>query len=197
MSRTDKTRSKLHKLFEFTESRELLIEALQYSCKLIAYFGPDQGPKVARIYRSLSEGRKVFRLFKFVPELALIDANDLLASLKHLLAGSFYLLDHWVWLEQVVLQRKNLETWKFLKHKISLLASTFGLLDEPQPVRGADLNYDGKVTAAEQDKAAARRFAFLDPEATGQLALPALQSMLTARQAPPASFGRFFRRRPD
>jgi hypothetical protein len=76
-------------------------------------------------------------------------------------------------------------------------ASTFGLLDEPQPVRGADLNYDGKITAAEQDKAAARRFAILDPEATGQLALPALQSRMAVRQAPPTSFGRFFRRRPD
>ena len=76
-------------------------------------------------------------------------------------------------------------------------ASTFGLLDEPQPVRGADLNYDGKITAAEQAKAAERRFGFLDPEATGELVLPALQSRMTARQAPPTSFGRFFRRRPD
>ena len=76
-------------------------------------------------------------------------------------------------------------------------ASTFGLLDEPQPVRGADLNYDGKITAAEQAKAAARRFAILDPEATGELVLPALQSRMTARQVPPNSFGRFFRRRPD
>ena len=76
-------------------------------------------------------------------------------------------------------------------------ASTFGLLDEPQPVRGADLNYDGKITAAEQAKAAERRFAILDPEATGELVLPALQSRMTARQVPPTSFGRFFRRRPD
>ena len=76
-------------------------------------------------------------------------------------------------------------------------ASTFGLLDEPQPVRGADLNYDGKITAAEQAKAAARRFAILDPEATGELVLPALQSRMTARQVPPNSFGRFFRRRQD
>ena len=76
-------------------------------------------------------------------------------------------------------------------------ASTFGLLDEPQPVRGADLNYDGKITAAEQAKAAERRFGFLDPAATGELVLPALQSRMTARQAPPPSFGRFFRRRPD
>jgi len=76
-------------------------------------------------------------------------------------------------------------------------ASTFGLLGEPQPVRGADLNYDGKITAAEQAKAAARRFAILDPETTGELVLPALQSRMTARQVPPNSFGRFFRRRPD
>ena len=76
-------------------------------------------------------------------------------------------------------------------------ASTFGLLDEPQPVRGADLNYDGKITVEEQSKAAARRFALLDPEETGRLNPPALQSRLKAREAPPSGFVRFFRRRPD
>jgi len=76
-------------------------------------------------------------------------------------------------------------------------AASFGLLDEPQPVRGADLNYDGKITVDEQSKAAARRFALLDPEATGRLSLSVLQARLQAREAPPSGFVRFFRRRPD
>ena len=75
-------------------------------------------------------------------------------------------------------------------------ASSFGLLDEPQPVRGADRNYDGKVTADEQARAAARRFAALDEAQAGQLTLPVLEARLKARQAPPAGVGRFFRRRP-
>lgn len=75
-------------------------------------------------------------------------------------------------------------------------ASSFGLLDEPQPVRGADGNYDGKVTREEQSKAAGRRFGALDVTGAGRLELPALEARLKARQAPPAGFGRFFRRRP-
>ena len=76
-------------------------------------------------------------------------------------------------------------------------ASTFGLLDEPQPVRGADLNYDGKITVDEQSKAAMRRFGLLDPEATGRLDFQALEARLRARQSPPSGLGRFFRPRPD
>lgn len=76
-------------------------------------------------------------------------------------------------------------------------ASSFGLLDEPQPVRGADRNYDGKITAEEQAQAAARRFGLLDEGGGGGLTLPTLQARLEARQAPPSGFGRFFRRRPD
>ncbi|MFM8820893.1 MAG: hypothetical protein ACKOD3_10210 [Phenylobacterium sp.] len=75
-------------------------------------------------------------------------------------------------------------------------ASSFGLLDEPQPVRGADLNYDGKITRDEQIKAAARRFAQLDAARAGRLDLPDLEARLKARNAPPPGLGGFFRRRP-
>ena len=76
-------------------------------------------------------------------------------------------------------------------------ASSFGLLDEPQPVRGADQNYDGRITAEEQARAAARRFALLDEAEAGRLTLPPLLERLETRQAPPAGIGLFFRRRPD
>lgn len=50
-------------------------------------------------------------------------------------------------------------------------AARYSLINEPQPVRGADLNLDWKVTAEEWAKAASRRFALLDPKETGKLVL--------------------------
>lgn len=53
-------------------------------------------------------------------------------------------------------------------------AARYSLINEPQPVRGADLNLDWKVTAEEWAKAAGRRFALLDPRDTGELTLATL-----------------------
>ena len=50
-------------------------------------------------------------------------------------------------------------------------AARYSLINEPQPVRGADLNLDWKVTAEEWAKASGRRFALLDPKETGKLVL--------------------------
>lgn len=44
-------------------------------------------------------------------------------------------------------------------------AALYGLLNEPQPVRGADLDLDFRVSAEEQQKAADRRFRLLDVNA--------------------------------
>ena len=48
-------------------------------------------------------------------------------------------------------------------------AARFGLLPEPQPLRAADADINFKVTAAEWDQAASRRFAKLDKNADGRL----------------------------
>ena len=50
-------------------------------------------------------------------------------------------------------------------------AARFSLLNEPQPVLGADLNVDFKVSAAEWLKTADKRFALLDTKAEGKLTL--------------------------
>lgn len=50
-------------------------------------------------------------------------------------------------------------------------AARFSLLNEPQPVRGADADLDWRVTAAEWSKATGRRFALLDPGGSGRLVL--------------------------
>lgn len=53
-------------------------------------------------------------------------------------------------------------------------AGRYGLLNEPQPVRGADADLDWKVTAGEWAKAAGKRFAILDPDGDGRLTLATL-----------------------
>lgn len=53
-------------------------------------------------------------------------------------------------------------------------AARFGLLNEPQPVRGADANLDYRVTADEWARAATRRFGLLDVDGDGRLTLQTL-----------------------
>ena len=53
-------------------------------------------------------------------------------------------------------------------------AARYGLLNEPQPVRGADADLDWKVTAEEWAKAAGKRFAILDTDSDGKLTLATL-----------------------
>jgi hypothetical protein len=53
-------------------------------------------------------------------------------------------------------------------------AARFSLINEPQPVRGADLNLDWKVSAEEWAKTAGKRFAMLDADGDGKLTLDTL-----------------------
>jgi hypothetical protein len=50
-------------------------------------------------------------------------------------------------------------------------AARYGLLNEPEPIRAADLDMDYRVSAEEWAKAAARRHAALDRDHDGQLSL--------------------------
>ena len=50
-------------------------------------------------------------------------------------------------------------------------AARYSLLNEPEPVLGADLDIDFKVSAAEWRKTADKRFALLDTKAQGRLTL--------------------------
>lgn len=49
-------------------------------------------------------------------------------------------------------------------------AAQYGLLNEPHPVRGADMDLDQKVSRAEADSAARRRFRALDKDGDGRIA---------------------------
>lgn len=50
-------------------------------------------------------------------------------------------------------------------------AAQFSLINEPHPVRGADADLDQKVSRAEAEAAAQRRFTFLDKDGDGRLVL--------------------------
>lgn len=54
-------------------------------------------------------------------------------------------------------------------------AARYSLINEPEPVAGADENVDGRVTLAEWRKATLRRFNLLDKAKTGRLTLQNLQ----------------------
>jgi hypothetical protein len=58
------------------------------------------------------------------------------------------------------------------------------LLDEPEPVTGADFNLDSHITLAEWDKAADQRFDLLDVAKTGRLTLDVLRARLNPPKGP-------------
>ncbi|MDB5417541.1 MAG: EF-hand domain protein [Phenylobacterium sp.] len=59
-------------------------------------------------------------------------------------------------------------------------AARYSLINEPEPVTGADENLDSRVSLEEWRRATLRRFAVLDKAKTGRLTLDALKG-----KAPP------------
>lgn len=62
-------------------------------------------------------------------------------------------------------------------------AAQFALINEPHPVRGADADLDQRVSRAEAEAAARRRFALLDRDGDGRLALADLPATPAQRRA--------------
>jgi hypothetical protein len=60
-------------------------------------------------------------------------------------------------------------------------AARYGLLNIPQPVAGADADFNRVVTRQEFSQAAARRFVLLDGRGQGQITLAELETRLPAR----------------
>lgn len=61
---------------------------------------------------------------------------------------------------------------KYLKQIIG--ASQYGLIDEPQPVRAADANFDFRVSSGEWQNAASQRFTILDRNGDGFITMDEL-----------------------
>jgi hypothetical protein len=76
-------------------------------------------------------------------------------------------------------------------------ASQYGLIDEPQPVRGADANYDFRVSLDEWTNATTQRFNVLDVNGDGFLTLdelpktPAQRALEAPKKGPGAKKKRF------
>lgn len=56
-------------------------------------------------------------------------------------------------------------------------AARFGLINEPEPVRAADADYDFRVSKAEWQAASARRFALLDQDHNGKITFDELHRL--------------------
>ncbi len=125
----DKSLAFISNALDRTDSRDSFTEVLQYSARLIAGTCPSQELAARRVYKSLSEGRKIYRLFRFIPEirsLSLIsEANPLVYHLlaqQSVAAISFYILDNWIYLLETVKRksRGDIRPFKYIKNRISL-----------------------------------------------------------------------------
>ena len=125
----------VHVYLEDVDGKEAVTEALQYLTKLVMVAVPEDRAKLRRLYDSFSQARKVFRLFRFIPEL--LQATDpepkddsFLKRTKHFTAACFFLVDHYLLLLQTFIpaDRKHVLLVKSFKNRISLLYSMVGLL---------------------------------------------------------------------
>ena len=125
----DKSLAFISDALDRTDSRDSFTEILQYSARLIAGSCPSQELAARRVYKSLSEGRKIYRLFRFIPEirsLSLIsEANPLVYHLlvqQSVASIMFYMLDNWIYLLETVKRksRGDIRPFKYIKNRISL-----------------------------------------------------------------------------
>lgn len=119
-----------------TDTRDSITEILQYSSRLWAGLDPKNEFACRRIYKSLSEGRKIFRLLRFVPELNFLAQIDdpvwflrNLSRAQSIIATAFYMLDNWVYMLETVKRksRGEIRPWKYVKNRVSLIRICMGL----------------------------------------------------------------------
>ena len=113
-----------------TDTRDSLTEIMQYSARIVAGTCTSQEIAARRVYKSLSEGRKIFRLLRFIPELRVLRSiDDLDPALKRLAisqsaaAVAFYVLDNWIYFLETVKRksRGDIRPIKYIKNRVSLL----------------------------------------------------------------------------
>jgi hypothetical protein len=120
-----------------TDTRDSFTEVLQYLARFVAGASARHELAARRVYKSLSEGRRIFRLFRFIPEaetLLKIDESDrVLHSLEvsqSSVAFVFYLLDNWIYLLETVKRksRGDIRVYKYIKNRVSILRISLALI---------------------------------------------------------------------
>jgi len=115
---------------ERTDTRDSITEILQYSARLSAGILPAHELAARRVYKSLSEGRKIFRLFRFVPEIRqLQDISDSNKFIENMALSTkatsvlFYFLDNFIYYLETVKRksRGGIRPVKLIKNRISML----------------------------------------------------------------------------
>ena len=120
-----------------TDTRDSITEILQYSARLTAGIVPSSQVPTMRVYKSLSGGRKIFRLFRFVPEMKLLaemDVDETFITKLNIsttaLSAAFYLLDNSIYYLETVKRksRSDIRPVKFVKNRLALLRTVLGML---------------------------------------------------------------------
>ena len=119
------------------DTRDSLTEILQYTARLWAGTCLHDDLAARRVYKSLSEGRKIFRLFRFIPELeSLLKLNEVdpiiykVAFTQSVAVAVFFLLDNWIYFLETVKSktRGDIRLLKLMKNRVSLFRIILALM---------------------------------------------------------------------
>lgn len=143
-----------------TDARDSFTEILQYTARIIAGTCPTQELAARRVYKSLSEGRKIFRLFRFIPELrnlTLVDDPDKLISRlaisQSAVSALFCILDNFIYYLETVKRksRGDIRPFKFIKNRVSLLRICIALVLTTLELR-RELNLKKEIILDPEDR---------------------------------------------
>jgi hypothetical protein len=143
-----------------TDARDSFTEILQYTARIIAGTCPTQELAARRVYKSLSEGRKIFRLFRFIPELrnlTLVDDPDKLicrlAISQSAVSALFCILDNFIYYLETVKRksRGDIRPFKFIKNRVSLLRICIALVLTTLELR-RELNLKKEIILDPEDR---------------------------------------------
>jgi hypothetical protein len=143
-----------------TEARDSFTEILQYTARIVAGTCPTQELAARRVYKSLSEGRKIFRLFRFIPELRSLTLVDnpvvlirRLAISQSTVSALFCMLDNLIYYLETVKRksRGDIRPFKLIKNRVSLLRICIALVLTATELR-RELNLKKEVILDPEDR---------------------------------------------
>jgi hypothetical protein len=139
----------LSEALERTDARDSITEILQYTARLSSGLYPSHEIAARRVYKSLSEGRKIFRLFRFVPEIRqlqnIYDPDNLIQSLSRTTTSAsvlFYVLDNLIYYLETVKRksRGDIRPFKLIKNRVSNIRISIAIILTIFEIRRSFLN---------------------------------------------------------